>query len=71
MSTIVTLSVTHDWTDEWELVLNHQGVEELLEMIEGYISTLHPSRVRKTHDGFGPISHSSEEAQPQEHQEPR
>lgn len=71
MSTIVTLSVTHDWTDEWELVLNHQDVEELLEMIENYISTLHPSRVRKTHDGFGPISHSSEEAQPQDHQEPR
>ena len=71
MSTIVTLSVTHDWTDEWELTLSHQGVEELLEMIENYISALHPSRVRKTHDGFGPISYSSEEAQPQEHQEPR
>ena len=71
MSTIVTLSMTHDWTDEWELTLSHQDVEELLEMIENYISTLHPSRVRKTHDGFGPINHSSEEAQAQEHQEPR
>ena len=71
MSTIVTLSVTHDWTDEWELVLSHQGVEELLKMIEGYISTLHPSRVRKMHDGFGPITPLSEEAQVQERQEPR
>lgn len=47
MGNIVELTVTHHWTEKWELELNEEDTEELMNMIEGYIGELHPSRVKK------------------------